>query len=101
MSRHRSALILALSVCFCFGCQRETVDTRAQDERAIREADAATLRAAQAKDVDGAVANYAEDGSWLPRSEERRVGKECRSRCGPWHSEKDSVRVGHDRDTVR
>src|SRR2546429_176416 len=66
MSRYRSALILALSVCFCFGCQRETVDTRAQDERAIREADAATLRAAQAKDVDGAVANYAEDGSWLP-----------------------------------
>lgn len=66
MSRHRSALILALSVCFCSGCQRETVDTRAQDERAIREADAATLKAAQAKDVDGAVANYAEDGSWLP-----------------------------------
>jgi uncharacterized protein (TIGR02246 family) len=66
MSGHRSALILALSVCFCSGCQRETVDTRAQDERAIREADAATLKAAQAKDVDGAVANYAEDGSWLP-----------------------------------
>ena len=66
MSRHRSALILALSVCFCSSCQRETVDTRAQDERAIREADAATLKAAQAKDVDGAVANYAEDGSWLP-----------------------------------
>lgn len=66
MSRHRSPLILALSVCFCSGCQRETIDTRAQDERAIREADAATLKAAQAKDVDGAVANYAEDGSWLP-----------------------------------
>ena len=66
MSRHRSALILALSVCFCAGCQRETADTRAQDERAIREADAATLKATQARDVDGAVANYAEDGSWLP-----------------------------------
>ena len=66
MSRLRSALILALSVCFCCGCQREAVDTRAQDERAIREADAATLKAAQAKDADGAVANYAEDGSWLP-----------------------------------
>ena len=66
MSRHRSALILALSVCFCSSCQRESVDTRAQDERAIRQADAATLKAAQAKDVDGAVANYAEDGSWLP-----------------------------------
>ena len=66
MSRHQSALILALSVFFCSGCQRETVDARSQDERAIREADAATLKAAQAKDVDGAVANYAEDGSWLP-----------------------------------
>jgi len=66
MSRHRSGLILALSVCFCAGCQRETADTRAQDERAIREADAATLKATQARDVDGAVANYAEDGSWLP-----------------------------------
>jgi uncharacterized protein (TIGR02246 family) len=66
MSGHRSELILALSVCFCSGCQRQTVDTRVQDERAIREADAATLKAAQAKDVDGAVASYAEDGSWLP-----------------------------------
>ncbi len=54
MSCHRSALILAFSVCFGSGCQRETADTRAQDERAIREADAATLKAAQAKDVDGA-----------------------------------------------
>ena len=64
--RYRSGLILAFSACFCSGCQREAVDTRAQDERAIREADAATLKAAQAKDVDSAVANYAEDGSWLP-----------------------------------
>jgi uncharacterized protein (TIGR02246 family) len=57
--------MLAFSVCF-YGCQRETADTRAQDEHAIREADAATLKAAQAKDVDGAVANYADDASWLP-----------------------------------
>jgi len=66
MSRHRSTLLLALSVCFCSGCQQEAVDTRAQDERAIRQADAATLNAAQAKDVDGAIANYADDASWLP-----------------------------------
>lgn len=66
MSRYRSALILALSVCCCSGCQQEAVDTRAQDERAIREADAATLKAAQVNDVDGAVANYADDASWLP-----------------------------------
>lgn len=66
MSWHRSGLILAVSVCFFSGCQRETADTRVQDERAIREADAATLKAARAKDVDGAVANYADDASWLP-----------------------------------
>jgi ketosteroid isomerase-like protein len=66
MNGHRSELILALSVWFFSGCQREAVDTRAQDERAIREADAATLKAAQAKDVDGAVANYADDAWWLP-----------------------------------
>jgi uncharacterized protein (TIGR02246 family) len=66
MSRHQSALILAISVYFCSGCQQEAVDTRGQDERAIRQADAATLNAAQAKDVDGAIANYADDASWLP-----------------------------------
>lgn len=66
MNKHRSAPIVALAVCFFSGCQREAPDTRAQDERAIRAADAATLKAAQEKDVDGAVANYAENASWLP-----------------------------------
>jgi ketosteroid isomerase-like protein len=66
MSRHRAGLILALSVWCCSGCRQDAVDTRVQDERAIREADAATLEAAQAKDVDGAVANHADDASWLP-----------------------------------
>ena len=75
MNRHRSRLILALSVCFFSGCQQETVDTRAQDERAIREADAATLKAAQAKDVDSAVANYADDASWLPPNAPMANGK--------------------------
>jgi ketosteroid isomerase-like protein len=75
MKRHPSALILALSVCFFSGCQRETVDTRAQDERAIREADAVTLKAAQAKNVDSAVANYADDASWLPPNAPMVTGK--------------------------
>jgi uncharacterized protein (TIGR02246 family) len=66
MSCHRSVVLVGLCAYLCCGCQREPVDTRAQDERAIREADAATLKAAQAKDVDGVAANYAEDGSWLP-----------------------------------
>jgi len=65
MPRYRIALILTLAAC-CAGCQKEPIDARAQDERAIREADAATLKAAQANDVDGAVANYADDADWLP-----------------------------------
>lgn len=80
MSRHRSPLkffpplrllsllspiLLFLVACFS-GCQHEPPDTRAQDERAIRDADAATLKAAQSNDVDAVVANYADDASWLP-----------------------------------
>ena len=66
MPSYRTALVLTLAACCCVSCQKEPIDTRAQDERAIREADAATLKAAQANDVDGAVANYADDASWLP-----------------------------------
>jgi uncharacterized protein (TIGR02246 family) len=75
MSGHRPVVLVALCVYLCCGCQREPADTRAQDERAIREADAATLKAAQAKDADGAVANYAEDGSWLPPNAPMMTGK--------------------------
>ena len=64
MPHYRAALIL-IATC-CVGCQNQPIDTRAQDERAIRNADAATLKAAQADDVDGAVANYADDADWLP-----------------------------------
>jgi len=53
-------------VIFCLGCGRSAPDTRPDDERAIRAADAATLKAAQAKDMDGVTANYADDASWLP-----------------------------------
>jgi uncharacterized protein (TIGR02246 family) len=66
MPRYRTVLMLALASFCCAGCQKEPTDTRALDERAIREADGATLKAAQANDVDGAVANYADDASWLP-----------------------------------
>jgi len=43
------------AACCCVSCQKEPIDTRAFDERAIREADGATLKAAQANDVNGAV----------------------------------------------
>ncbi len=70
MSRLGLIAILVLLVGLPFlvpACQRRTaVDTRAEDERAIRAADATCLKAAQAKDVDGAVSCYADDASWLP-----------------------------------
>jgi ketosteroid isomerase-like protein len=61
----RTVLMFTISA-FCCGCKNEPPDTRAQDERAIRAADAATLKAAQSSDVDGAVANYANDADGLP-----------------------------------
>ena len=66
MSHYRTVLMLALASFCCAGCQKEPTDTRALDERAIRGADAATLKAAQGNDVNGAVANYANDADWLP-----------------------------------
>jgi uncharacterized protein (TIGR02246 family) len=75
MNWRRSALILALAVCGFSGCAREAADTRAQDERAIRATDTATLKAAQAKNVDGVAASYAEDASWLPPNAPMVTGK--------------------------
>ena len=36
-------------------------------------------------DVEGEAADLGEDGAEAERSEERRVGKECRSRWSPYH----------------
>jgi uncharacterized protein (TIGR02246 family) len=62
----RSILVLAISISCFSGCHKEVADSRIQDEDAIRAADAATLKSAKARDVDGAIAHYAEDASWLP-----------------------------------
>jgi uncharacterized protein (TIGR02246 family) len=56
---------------------QKTSDTRAMAEAAIRAADAAGLKAAQAKDVAGATANYANDASWLPPHAPIVQGKEA------------------------
>src|ERR1700730_17808012 len=56
---------------------QKTSDTRAMAEAAIRAADAAGLKAAQAKDVAGATANYADDASWLPPHAPLVQGKEA------------------------
>jgi uncharacterized protein (TIGR02246 family) len=51
-------------------------DTRAADERAVREADAACLKAVTAKDVEAFVSFYAEDASVLPPNAPLVTGKE-------------------------
>ena len=66
MPRYRTVLMLTLASFCCASCKDESPDSRALNERAIREADSATLKAAQANDVNGVVANYADDASWLP-----------------------------------
>src|ERR1700686_213035 len=56
---------------------QQNSDTRAMAEVAIRTADAAGLKAAQAKDVAGATANYAAEASWLPPHAPIVQGKEA------------------------
>ncbi len=81
VSRLRLLAILVLSVSLPFlvpACQRRAVvDTRREDERAIRAADATCLKAAQVKDVDRAVSCYADDASWLPPNAPIANGKEA------------------------
>jgi len=52
-------------------------DTRAVDERAIREADAAASRAFAAKDVEASVGFYADDALWLAPNAPMQTGKEA------------------------
>ncbi len=80
MRRLRLVVIVlsAGTLLFVVACRQQTVaDTRAADERAIRDVDAACLKAAQAKDVAGAVSCYADDASWLPPNASIAVGKEA------------------------
>ena len=63
-------LLIVVVIAFCatlpMALGQNTPETRARAEASIRAADAAGLKAAQAKDVDGATENYASDASWLP-----------------------------------
>ena len=77
MTRLRLVPLAILSVAFLIGCQKSASDTRAADEAAIRAADATTLKAAQAKDVDRAISNYAEDAVWLPPNAPSVQGKQA------------------------
>lgn len=74
----RFAFAFLCTAILIVGCnQGAAIDTQAADERAIRAEDAAGLKAAQAKDVNGAVANYADDASWLPPNAPIAKGKDA------------------------
>ena len=76
----RTGLVLAsalLVVSASRGTCQQTPEIRATAEAAIRAADAAGLKAAQAKDVVGATSNYADDASWLPPHAPLVRGKEA------------------------
>jgi uncharacterized protein (TIGR02246 family) len=75
----RGLFLLVIGLFFlAVGCQRQApVDTRAADERAIRTADAACLKAAQARETEGMLSCYAEDASWLPPNAPVLTGKEA------------------------
>ncbi len=75
----RAGVVLAstLLVLISSAIGQQNSDTRAMAEVAIRTADAAGLKAAQAKDVAGATANYADDASWLPPHAPIVQGKEA------------------------
>ena len=66
----------------CISCQIiAAADLRAAETN--READHAVLR--QLRDKAAAAINHLDANALAPRSEERRVGKECRSRWSPYH----------------
>ena len=64
MKKSTFLIIIVLLATLSFDCEQRTpVDTRAADERAIREADSTWSRTAAAKDLEGTVSYYASDAS--------------------------------------
>jgi uncharacterized protein (TIGR02246 family) len=73
-----STLSILIGVLWLSACQREAaVESHSADESAIRAADAGTLKAANEKDVNRAVAAYADDASWLPPNAPIANGKDA------------------------
>lgn len=62
----RFAVFLIVCSTLILLCVAEQQNKIGEDERAIRAADAVTLRAAQEKNAETAAANYAENATWLP-----------------------------------
>jgi uncharacterized protein (TIGR02246 family) len=83
MSRNRSFSLIftaAFIACFAAGCSQQQPaappDTRAADEAAIRKADADFVTFAAAKDLDKAMALYADDAVFFSSGVPAAVGKD-------------------------
>jgi uncharacterized protein (TIGR02246 family) len=71
-----SLVMMGLTVACQQAAPPSPPDTRAADERAVRDADAAGSKAAAAKDLEGYLAFYAEDASVFPPNAPMQTGKE-------------------------
>jgi uncharacterized protein (TIGR02246 family) len=60
------ALIFSLSLLLLTGCAQTAPDTRAAEEKTLKELDARWSKAAGAKDLDATVAFYADDAVVMP-----------------------------------
>jgi uncharacterized protein (TIGR02246 family) len=58
-------------------CNRQTPDTRAADENAVRDADAQWAKTAGANDLDGTISYYTDDASLLPPNAPIATGKQA------------------------
>ncbi len=81
MRRHQVVGILVLSVAligFALACRQQAPpNTRAADERAVRDADRTALKASQARDLEANVSIYAGDASVFPPNAPIATGKEA------------------------
>ena len=60
------ASVVVVTMAGIFACEREAIDTRAGDEQIIRTAEIEAVRAWNAGDIDGYMAAYPDNSTWLP-----------------------------------
>ncbi len=71
-------LVLSVAlISFAPACRQAPPDTLVADERAVRNADRATLKAAQAKDLERNLSFYTDDASVFPPNAPIATGKEA------------------------
>jgi uncharacterized protein (TIGR02246 family) len=70
-------LALVLLLAGCDQAPPPAPDTRASDEKAIRDGEAQWLKDIQAKDVEKAISHYADDASWLLTDMPIQTGKDA------------------------